>query len=130
MGHIASLIKTKADYEAILQRIEDLWESAPGSPGGDELDVLLMLVREYEERVYPMGDPSPREMLTFYMEQNDWTQSDLVPYFGSKAAVSQFLSGQRRLSKRTIARLHKGLGMPLECLFSVEEELAGDSALA
>ncbi len=41
-------IKSKTDLEEVLKRIEDLWESKPCTPEGDELDALVTLVEDYE----------------------------------------------------------------------------------
>ncbi len=50
-------IKTKADYEAALKKIEQLWGSSYGSPAGDKLDVLVTLVEVYEKEHYPIPSP-------------------------------------------------------------------------
>jgi len=41
-------IKTKADYEAAMVRIERLWDTAPGSEDADTLEMLAVLVDAYE----------------------------------------------------------------------------------
>ena len=46
-------VKTEADYDAALARIEELWGADPGTPDGDELDVLLVLVGAYEDEHHP-----------------------------------------------------------------------------
>ncbi|MGK0270765.1 MAG: HTH-type transcriptional regulator/antitoxin HigA [Cocleimonas sp.] len=45
-------IKTQADNEAALARIEQLWDAEPNTMGGDELDALATLVNEFEEKFY------------------------------------------------------------------------------
>lgn len=56
-------IKTEADYEAALKDIEQLWRSSYGSPEGDKLDVLVTLVKAYEDEHYPVLPPDPIEEL-------------------------------------------------------------------
>ena len=41
-------IKSEADYRAALQEIESLMQSAPGTPEGERLDVMVTLVEAYE----------------------------------------------------------------------------------
>jgi HTH-type transcriptional regulator/antitoxin HigA len=43
-------IKTEADYDQALQRIEQLMDAEPDTPAFDELDVLATLVEAYEDR--------------------------------------------------------------------------------
>lgn len=41
-------IRTNDDLTAALTRIDALWGAKPGSPEGDELDILVDLVEHYE----------------------------------------------------------------------------------
>lgn len=50
-------IKTEADYEAALQKIDQLMDAELGTPEGDQLDVLVILVEAYEARHYSIADP-------------------------------------------------------------------------
>ena len=47
-------IRTDADYNATLARIDELMDAQPDSPEGEELDVLADLVEIYEARHMPM----------------------------------------------------------------------------
>jgi HTH-type transcriptional regulator/antitoxin HigA len=46
----AKVLKTKAEYEAALARIEKLMDATPNTPQGDELELLSFLVHDYEEK--------------------------------------------------------------------------------
>ena len=48
-------VRTEADYEAALARIDELMDAAPGSQEGEELDILADLVELYETKHEPMG---------------------------------------------------------------------------
>src|SRR5258708_22193473 len=52
-------IKNDKDHERALLRVEQLWGSVPGSPGGDELSVLVTKIEAWEERTYPIDFPRP-----------------------------------------------------------------------
>ena len=52
-------IKTKRDYQAALKRVEQLWRAAAGSTEADALDVLTLLIADYETRHFPIADPDP-----------------------------------------------------------------------
>jgi HTH-type transcriptional regulator / antitoxin HigA len=52
-------IRSEADYDEALHRVEALWGSTSGTPEGDELDVLIPLIEAYEREQYPIDLPTP-----------------------------------------------------------------------
>jgi HTH-type transcriptional regulator / antitoxin HigA len=109
-------IRTDADYRAALARIDALMNAEPGTPEGEELDVLADLVELYEARHVPMGYPTVLEALRFRMEQAGLSPRDLIPFIGSRAKVSEVLSGKRPLSMQMARALHANLGIPADVL--------------
>src|SRR5436190_24342161 len=91
-------IRTEADYEAAVARIEDLIDASAGTPEGDELEVLAALVGQYEDRAFPIAAPTPVAAIRFRMEQQGLSPRDLEPFLGSRSRVSEVLSGARSLS--------------------------------
>ena len=110
------LIKNDRELDRALQRIEALWGSQPGTPEGDELDVLMLLVEKYEEENYPMPASDPIEAIKFLMEQNGLSRKDLEPYIGASGRVSEILNKRRNLTLPMIRRLHDDLKIPYESL--------------
>lgn len=110
------VIKTEEAYEEALSRIEEIFDSKPGTPEGDELELLVTLVELYEEEKYPIEAPDPISAIKFRMEQQGLKNKDLIPFIGSKSKVSEVLSGKRELSINMIRKLHEGLGIPAEVL--------------
>jgi HTH-type transcriptional regulator/antitoxin HigA len=108
------VIKTEAQYQAALARIERIFDAKPGTPKGDELELLVLLVETYEDRVYPIDLPDPVAALRFRMEQEGLKPKDLIPYIGSKSKVSEVLSGKRPFSLKMIRKLVTGLHFPAE----------------
>ncbi|MDQ8198193.1 ImmA/IrrE family metallo-endopeptidase [Pelagicoccus enzymogenes] len=112
----AKLIKTESDYEAALERIEEIFDARPGTHEGDELELLVTLVEMYEAKAFPIDLPDPLAAIHFRMEQQGLKPVDLVPYIGSRPKVSEVLSGKRPLSLSMIRKLTTGLGIPAEVL--------------
>ena len=110
------IIKTESQYKAALKRIARLMDAIPGTPRSDKLELLSLLVGNYEDRHYPIGPANPVAAIQFRMDQMGLKQKDLVPYLGSRSKVSEVLSGRRPLSLAMIRRLHDGLGIPLQAL--------------
>lgn len=112
------LIRNKDDYQIALRQIKALWNAAPGTPDGDRLEILSMLVSRYEEEHYPINEPDPIEYMKIRMEELGLRHEDLVPYIGSKESVTEVLDGKRSLSLEMIRNLHRGLGFSLEALIA------------
>lgn len=108
------VIKTDRQHKAALARIEQIFDARPGTARGDELELLVLLVESYEDRVYPIDLPDPIAALRFRMEQKGLKAKDLIPYIGSKSKVSEVLSGRRSLSLTMIRKLVAGLNFPAE----------------
>ena len=109
-------IHTPADHAAALSRIESLWNAEPGTRDGDTLDVLATLVDAYERQHTPILPSDPVEAIKFRLEQQGKSRKDLEPILGTRARVSEILSGRRALSLAMIRGLHRVLRVPLEVL--------------
>lgn len=113
-------IRTEADYETALARIDELMGAEPGSPKGSELDALVDLVDLYERSHQPMGYPGPVAAIEFRMEQAGLDPRDLIPFIGSRASVFDVLSGKRPITMPVARALHDHLGIPVDVLRPLE----------
>ena len=114
-------IRSDGDYEAALGRISVLMDAEADSPEGEELDFLVDLVDRYESRLVPIGDPGPVAAMEFRMEQAGLRPADLAPFIGSRARVSEVLSGKRAITPPTARALHAHLGIPADVLLQVPD---------
>jgi len=114
-------IHSKSDYEKALNRIEAIFDAKSGTSEGDELEILGILVEDYEKRHHPIDAPDPVEAVRFRMEQLGLTQRDLAVMVGSKSRASEILSGKRTMSLRVIRILNQSLGIPADVLLGQEE---------
>lgn len=80
-------IKTEKDYNAALSRMENIFDAKPGRKEGDEGEVLMILISDYERMHYPVEAPTPLEAIKFRMEQLNLLQKDHAPYLGSATRV-------------------------------------------
>jgi HTH-type transcriptional regulator/antitoxin HigA len=109
-------IKSDRELNRALKRVGELWGTKSGTPKGDELDVLMLLVEKYEEENYAIPASDPIEAIKFLMEQNSLSRKDLEPYIGASGRVSEVLNRKRSLTLPMIKRLHEGLKIPFDCL--------------
>lgn len=113
-----SPIKTEVDYEKTLSEIDKLWGATENTEEGNTLDILLVLVDDYERKHYPIDSPDPVEAIKFRMEQMNLSRKDLEPYIGKRGRVSEILNHQRSLSLNMVRKLHANLNIPLESLIA------------
>ena len=109
-------IRSESDYNDALARIEEIFGAEAGTPESDECDVLVDLVELYEQRHYSVGLPSVSAALEFHMDQTGMKPRDLAVFLGSRAKVSEVLSGKRQLTMSMARALHQHLGIPAEVL--------------
>lgn len=109
-------IRTEADYEHALHRVEELWGSAQGTSKGDELDVLATLIEAYERRHYPIDLPDPIDAINFRLEQKGENYHSLIGVIGQRTRVYEVMRGDRALSLNMIRNLHRKLAIPAEVL--------------
>jgi HTH-type transcriptional regulator/antitoxin HigA len=109
-------IKSDKDYNQALERLEKIFDAKKGSPEGDELEVLGILVDQYENEHFPIGLPDPIEAIKFRMEQMGYNQNDLANIVGLKSRASEILNKKRKLSLEMIRQLHDRLNIPTDVL--------------
>ena len=109
-------IKNEEQYKRYLARVDEIFDAKAGSQEGEELELLLLLVKLYEDEHYPIPSPDPIEAIKVRMEDLNLKAVDLIPYMGDKGNVSKILNRKRPLTLEMIRKLHKALGIPLEVL--------------
>ena len=110
------IIKTEAEYEAAIARLEEIFDSNKGSNEADELELLSLLIEKYENENSPIDFPDPVEAIKFRMEQLGLKQKDLVKAIGLKSRVSEVLNKKRKLTIEMIRQLHSTLGISTDVL--------------
>jgi HTH-type transcriptional regulator/antitoxin HigA len=110
------VIRTEKDYQEALLRLEKIFDSKPGSKNGDELEILSILIDQYEKEHFPIDLPDPIEAIKFRMEQMGLKQKDLAEIIGFKSRVSEILNKKRRLTLDMVRKLNTTLRIPTEVL--------------
>jgi len=88
----------------------------PESKDSDELEILSILIKEYEQEHYPVPNPSPLEAIKFRLEQMGMSEAELSDILGYRSRKSEILSGKRKLSLAMIRKLNEVLHIPAEVL--------------
>ena len=111
-------VKTNKDYENAMRLIDSLWDCPPKSKEADLLEVLTILVDEYEKKHFPIDNPDPVEAIKYRMEQLNLSQKDLAQYLGGENRVSEVLNRKRPLTLKMIRALYHNLHIPAEALLA------------
>lgn len=111
-------IKSEAEYEVALDRAYALMQQnlQPESKDSDELEVLSILIKEYENEHFPIPKPHPIEAIKFRLDQLGISESELSEILGARSRKSEILSGKRKLSLSMIRKLNEKLKIPAEVL--------------
>ncbi len=110
------VIKTEAEYNQALTRLDGIFNAPVDSQEGDEAELLSILIEKYEDEHYPVESPDPVEAIKFRMEQMDLSIKDLAEVIGYKSRVSEIFNHKRKLTLSMIRNLHKKLKIPYESL--------------
>jgi len=107
-------IKTDQQYSDALARVYELLQTdiKEGSAASDELEILSILVKEYELVQYPVPSPNPLEAIKFRLDQMGISEKELGDILGYRSRKSEILSGKRKLSLAMIRKLNEVLHIP------------------
>lgn len=112
------VIRSSDEHRKALREAERLVMADPGvgTPEGERLELLALLIEDFEKRHFPVEKPDPVEAIEFRMNELGLRQKDLVPFLGSRSRVSEVLSRNRPLTVQMIRSISEGLGIPSELL--------------
>jgi HTH-type transcriptional regulator / antitoxin HigA len=102
-------IETKQEYDFFIDLIEALLEKEESEDllpdESDLVELLVVIVQDYETRTVSFSDSEPIDVLLHLMESNSLKQSDLVGILGSSGVVSEVVNGKREISKAQAQKL-------------------------
>jgi HTH-type transcriptional regulator/antitoxin HigA len=86
----------------------------PSRSEAEAIELLTLLIERYEEMHYPIPPADAVSVVRFLLEQQNLTQRDLTPEFGSESAVSMFLAKQRKLTLEQVRKLSARFKLPAD----------------
>ena len=114
------IIKTKKQYKQFLDWVDVQFDKKvkAGTPQGEKLQVVLLLIKQYEDANYPIPLPDPIDAIKFKMDELGLKNKDLVGKVGSKGYVSSLLNKRKPLTLELAKLFHQELNIPAEVLLS------------
>ena len=105
-------IRTEADYQAALAQIGELLNAETGTPESDRLEILSVLVADYERKRNVDVQADPVDVLVMSMKAQGRTQADLAALLESRSRASEVLSRRRQLSTSMIEKIEQAWSIP------------------
>lgn len=113
-------IKNNKQYEEYMSWVDSMFDKKvkPNSEAGQQLQIALLIIKDYEDKNYVIPSPDPIEAIKIKMEEKGLRNKDLVGLIGSKSYVSQLLMKKKPLTLEIAKTIYKLLGIPAEVLLS------------
>ena len=114
------ILKTDEEYQKLLNWVDEQFDLkvSPESKAGEDLQVALLLIKQFEDIYFSIPKPNPLLAVKQKMEDQGLKNKDLTEWIGSKSYVSALLSGKKPLTLKIAKLLHQKLGIPAEVLLS------------
>ena len=109
-------IRTEKELDKAFERLEDIFDAEPGTEEGDELEILSLVIEDYENKHHAIEAPDPIEAIKYRMEQMGMKQKDLGEIIGFKSRASEILSRKRKLTLSMIRNISKKMQIPTDVL--------------
>ena len=110
------LIRTEPEHQRLLQAAAQLMEKPEEELSEEEgrlLEMLSVLIEEYEGRAHPLPQTQPHQMLRYLLGEKGMKPIDLWAIL-PKSRVSEILSGKRGISKVQAKQLAELFHVPVE----------------
>jgi len=108
------VLKTETEYKKAVKRAMSIFHTEPNTPEDDELGLLLVLIKDFEDRTIQMPELDVLEVIKIKMKERGLKNKDLEPIIGSKGHVSSVLSGRRAITLKIAQRLKDFFHLPAE----------------
>ena len=109
-------IETQQEYKEASSRFEEIYDVQKSSPHFKEMQLLAILISEYEKRQFSLAEVDPIELIKIRMEDFGYKSSDLAKEYGDKGTVSKVLNYKQPLSLNMIRLFSKLLHIPADAL--------------
>lgn len=113
-------IKSETDYENALILADHFFSNPPikGSNEGDQFEILLLVIKDYEDKNYQIPTLDAIDTIKLVMEEKGLHAKDLEPYIGKKSYISQILNRKKPLTLEIAKNLYYALNIPAQILLS------------
>ena len=108
------VLKSEDDYNKASMRLMEIFHAEPNTPESDELELLMVLVKDYDDKHFELPELDAIEVIKSKMTEMGMKNKDLEPLIGSKGHVSAVLSGKREITLKMAQKLKDYFRIPAE----------------
>ena len=114
------IIGSEKEYQQCLSWADEMFDKnvMPESPEGEKLQIVLLLIKQYEDRYYPVPKPDPIDAIKGKLVDLGLKDKYLVGKVGSKGYVSAILNKRKPLTLKLARLFHQEFGIPADILLS------------
>lgn len=110
LDYLPRPVRSEREYEQACRQIAKLMSGGSQLPQAESelLEILSLLVAQYESRERAVRDASPAEMLGFLIDARGVSNATVARETGiSRSMITDVLAGRRRISMANVAKLAK-----------------------
>lgn len=108
------VLKTEDDYNNASIRMIEIFHAGTNTVESDELDLLIVLIKDYDEKQYHLPELNALDVIRYKMEEMGMKAKDLEHIIGSKGHVSAILSGKREITLKMAQKLKNYFSIPAD----------------
>jgi HTH-type transcriptional regulator/antitoxin HigA len=108
------ILKTEDDYTKASMRMMEIFDAEVGTAENDELELLVILIKDYDDKYYQLPDLNVLDIIKFKMKESGTKAKDLESIIGSKGHISAILSGNRKITLKMAKKLKDYFNIPAE----------------
>lgn len=112
------ILKTEDDYNKASLRMMDIFNAEIGTAENDELELLIILINDYDDKHYQLPALNVLDIIKFKMKESGTKAKDLESIIGSKGHISAILSGNREITLKMAKKLKDYFNIPAEIFFN------------
>lgn len=108
------VLKSEEEYTIASLRMMEIFHAKENTLLGDELELLIVLIKDYDDKHYKLPELDALDVIKFKMEEMGIKAKDLESVIGSKGHVSAVLSGKREITLNMAKKLKDYLSIPAD----------------
>jgi len=114
------IIGSEKEYQQYLEWADEMFDKkvTPETPEGEKLQIVLLLIKQFEDQYYPVPKPDPIDAIKSKMVDLGLKDKYLVGKVGSKGYVSAILNKRKPLTLQLARLFHQEFGIPADILLS------------
>ena len=119
LNYVARPIKTETQYNEAINLIDALIDAEAGTPELDLLELVSILIHDYEQQFFPIGEVDPVDAIAYQMKELGVSTTEMAELVGGKSRLSELLNRKRPLSIRQIKAISTRLAIPADVLLAI-----------